>query len=501
MIRSRMTIAAIAWIFTGATSISAEATEIATVQLDRKVVALAQAHLAEATDQYPELSNASISTQGYPIYRPDLDRVAYYEVTYQLPNGGPGGYVMVSTGKHDFPVAQWAVLAKSNSANLNSKLKCNFNSKTDRVYMIDDVTFVAIQEGNRLCGKIGNGIWLNNEGDWKKYREDYSDDIRKRKQSDNRAISSAWKDVDTGIAKQKTPLRKNYCGSWKYRWAGTQSDQMRYRQLKSGEAPNNTKCASGCGATAWAMLFGWIDNQAALGAGKWRNGGMIFGEKATAPSKDMSSEVISAIWEIQGDLQTECFGDQGYTLPNNMAGADKFLRRRGYSPDSVHVRWDPINLGWGRTDEADRTIDGGEPVIVALGAEHYPLAFGYRKKDCRPWQPDKHEFYINDGHGGDFRWTSSKTWFVGRSLLAVDPPTGSGCDTCASRGMKSCPNGCWNPSSCPKCVSLDYDCPPDLCGGCSKNKRCCEPGSGGTGGDSAGECRLCIPRTGGYVCP
>ena len=144
--------------------------------------------------------------------------------------------------------------------------------------------------------------------------------------------------------------------------------------------------------------------------------------------------------------------------------------------------------------QADDAIRRGAPVVIALGAEHYPLSFGYRKKNCKPLQRDKHEFFINNGQGGDFRWTTSSTWFVGEILTSSRPSSGFG--ACSGRGMKSCPNGCWNPSTPPHCVALDYQCPPDLCGGCPDNKRCCEPGHG-----PHPKCQKCIPKAGPYICP
>src|SRR5262249_9002122 len=51
-------------------------------------------------------------------------------------------------------------------------------------------------------------------------------------------------------------------GPWTFFWAGSDPDQRLYTQMPSSEnPPNNSGCWSGCGATAWAMIFGWADNQ------------------------------------------------------------------------------------------------------------------------------------------------------------------------------------------------------------------------------------------------
>ncbi|MDW8392595.1 MAG: hypothetical protein RMK84_21010, partial [Oscillochloridaceae bacterium] len=42
-----------------------------------------------------------------------------------------------------------------------------------------------------------------------------------------------------------------------------------YRQIPAYSWPNTNGCWSGCGATAWAMLFGWVDERAAAGNPAW----------------------------------------------------------------------------------------------------------------------------------------------------------------------------------------------------------------------------------------
>ena len=116
-------------------------------------------------------------------------------------------------------------------------------------------------------------------------------------------------------------------------WAGTGADQRLYSQIASGTAPNTSGCWSGCGATAWAMLFGWADNQAAIGNAYWsprfglyrQNGG--YGVDAVAPPT-MDAGVSAMTWEIRNRIGTFCAFGSGATPPWSMGGASGYLAGR-----------------------------------------------------------------------------------------------------------------------------------------------------------------------------
>ena len=78
------------------------------------------------------------------------------------------------------------------------------------------------------------------------------------------------------------------------RWAGSNAiDAYRkvrkYDQLPGKFGPNTSSCSSGCGATVWAMVFGWADHMAKLdrkwvgAANLYRAGGKKSGAPADAP--------------------------------------------------------------------------------------------------------------------------------------------------------------------------------------------------------------------------
>ena len=210
-------------------------------------------------------------------------------------------------------------------------------------------------------------------------------------------------------------------GSWS-NWttysAGTETAQRRYDQYTLPDG-----CASGCGPTAWAMLFGWADYQAANGnatwAGRWGiyrvNGG--YGADAVAPLK-MDKGIEAIMLEIRNYVYTFCILGQGATLPQRMEYASRYLKNRSGIRISTHyniVLHTPKRL---RIRVRDSIIDRKTPVVVGTGnitSAHYPLAWKYRFR-TRSGAGTKlqAEFYVNSGWGGSGNgWVAASTWFAG----------------------------------------------------------------------------------------
>lgn len=215
--------------------------------------------------------------------------------------------------------------------------------------------------------------------------------------------------------------------TWEIFMAGTHDDQRLYRQLQSDEAPNSSACASGCGATAWAMLFGWVDFRASHSGSIWAqrwgvyraNGGT--GDNAVAP-RNMDNGVRNMQWEIRNDIDTFCWGDNGATSPWNMIQVTDYLN--GRSALRVTDRYSPIgNRRDDLRDFASGTINERRtPVIIGTGwLRHYPLAYGYQRRGrwvYRTWGSDyrehQREFYVNQGWGGSSNsWIPAETWYAG----------------------------------------------------------------------------------------
>jgi hypothetical protein len=219
--------------------------------------------------------------------------------------------------------------------------------------------------------------------------------------------------------------------AWTEYWAGTDDDQRWYDQIPEGTPPNNSDCASGCGATAWAMLFGWVDVQASQDRYRWRGHWGIYranGGKGTtdADAPDtMDSGVRNMIWEIHQHMDSWCVGNTGQcaTWPRDMNKAHKYLH--GRSTAGLKVRRKAPMCG---NDElrknAKAVIEVTEDAVV-IGSPagfHYPLAYGYRVRKRRidykiredEWEY-QHQFYVNQGWGSsaDCQWVTGFPWLVG----------------------------------------------------------------------------------------
>jgi hypothetical protein len=216
---------------------------------------------------------------------------------------------------------------------------------------------------------------------------------------------------------------------WNYFWAGSHNDQRLYSQMAAGSSPNSSGCWSGCGGTAWAMLFGWADNQAANGNAYWaprwgiyRQGGGT-GADAVAP-RNMDSGVRAMTWEIRNDIGTWCAFGSGPTNPWNMDDASQYFNNRTGTRLSTHYNILGIHEDRLRNYARDSIVDRNTPAVIGTGwLTHYPLAYGYawRSRTVRKcfiwcWNETEYNrsFYVNQGWGGsDNGWVSAGTWFAG----------------------------------------------------------------------------------------
>ncbi len=219
---------------------------------------------------------------------------------------------------------------------------------------------------------------------------------------------------------------------WYVYSASTDADQRLYRQLSPFETPNTTPCPSGCGATAWAMLFGWADYQAAIGNSYWQprwglyreNGGR--GRDAVAP-RHMSSGVKNMTWEIREAIGTWCVYSSVLSLraaptpPWQMPGAVQYLQ--GRTGTRLRAAWNPIGIHMDalRRFAANSIVTRHTPAVIGTGFfSHYPLAYKYayryRQADFLffRWTEYQRLFYVNQGWGGGGNgWIPASTWFAG----------------------------------------------------------------------------------------
>ncbi|GAC1550682.1 MAG: hypothetical protein NVS2B7_26770 [Herpetosiphon sp.] len=215
-------------------------------------------------------------------------------------------------------------------------------------------------------------------------------------------------------------------GPWTFSWAGSHADQRLYNQFT--DAPNTSSCYSGCGATAWAMLFGWADHQAALGNGYWaprwglyrQNGG--YGADVDAPL-EMDAGVRNMTWEIRNAVHTFCVpGGSGATLPSEMSNAYQYLL--GRTGTRLTTDYNVLGISEDRIRAIARSsiADRGTPAVVGKGwFNHYPLAYGYAQQSRTTytlwWSNTEYNrwFYVNEGWGGrNNGWIPADGWFAGQ---------------------------------------------------------------------------------------
>ncbi len=218
--------------------------------------------------------------------------------------------------------------------------------------------------------------------------------------------------------------------SWNTFWAGSAADQRLYDQMPAYSSPNTSSCYSGCGGTAWAMLFGWGDKQAALGNPSWshrvglyrQNGGT--GADAVAPQY-MDTGVRNMSWELRNRIGTFCAFGSGATAPWNMSGAAGYLAPRTGATLSTHYNILGIHEGGLRDRARDSIAHRKVPAIIGTGwLSHYPLAYGYRWRSrtvrkcfifCWNETEYQREFFVNQGWGGSSNgWVGAGTWFAGQ---------------------------------------------------------------------------------------
>lgn len=259
--------------------------------------------------------------------------------------------------------------------------------------------------------------------------------------------TSAATKSQSSAATQQAASQFSTTGAWSpytSYWTGDANDvndgfdQRLYTQMLSGQAPNTSGCASGCGATAWAMLFGWADNQAAIGNSYWaqrwgiyrQNGGR--GANVVAP-RVMDSGVRNMTWEIRNQIGTFCALGQGPTPPWSMDEAAKYLAGRSATTLSTH--YNVVGDYEGRLrDYAIKSIKNRHtPAIIGIGfLSHYPLAYGYKVRSravhtclppsgqppftswCYDWIEYDRQFRVNMGGGSSVgKWVPANTWFAG----------------------------------------------------------------------------------------
>lgn len=250
---------------------------------------------------------------------------------------------------------------------------------------------------------------------------------------------------------QNSKFTVDYCQPRRIfvRWAGKNVGDVakkvrKYDQLEGNQAPSTSGCASGCGGTAWGMLFGFHDYEAALGDAKWvthkrlySRDGRASGPDATAPEwfwpgheNRLSRPAGTAphlgaaamVWEIAQVMNDWALAGcsasgQKWTAPVEMGKAHIYLDRRGVNAKMISdYDGAGIMTHEGKT-KAYAVIKRKQPVIIGIGhLSHYPLAVGRDRTEYRVWERDNNKW----SDKADRRnFVVSMGW--GRSSLDVVP--------------------------------------------------------------------------------
>jgi hypothetical protein len=214
--------------------------------------------------------------------------------------------------------------------------------------------------------------------------------------------------VTSGAAKSATlNLAMSGWTAWQYWYAGNWSDQRRYNQFwKDPQMCVNGW--SGCGPTAWGMLYGWWDRK---GSPRCLKNTAL----ADSPLNNDSS-VLDCNRYVFNAVGPFCVNGQAATMPWNMSDGYKWGLARG-AGFSISWSWGVPYLSPGSRDRAIDSIKSGRPAIVGLGFYwHYPLAYGYAERKYKILGitvSTSQYFDCNMGWGGgSSQWqNASSTWF------------------------------------------------------------------------------------------
>lgn len=265
------------------------------------------------------------------------------------------------------------------------------NSKFRRVRYADGrVAFRTA--GGRYLRAMGDGIIdavATTPNDWEKYTLEYCSPER---------LDSAWAGND--------PI-----DAWK--------KVRKYDQLKGGQAPNKAPCASGCGATVWAMVFGWGDHMAKLGDRRWSASGGLYRRNGAKTGPDdpapewMWTDMPATLWSDRSDghlhdgvgnmieeirSYLDDWGVAGctvtgsrFTAPHIMAQAYNYIKARSV-PATLTAEYDGLGImtNAGKQNALRPIRDHHQVVGIGIGhLSHYPVAFGWEDARFAAWDPSR----------------------------------------------------------------------------------------------------------------
>jgi hypothetical protein len=371
----------------------AEAKLSARASLPSKVRAAVEAHVrGDVGARRDGWKGIAVPSEGTAIFEPDNEQPMFYQVSLTGSAGEPRGYAVVTANE---PLS----IIEFNDTGVGpvERLEQQANASVARVVRLDTALYVAENASRQVVAQSVRSIT----------RFDRSGD---------RGLL-----IPTGVdeaLRTFTAARLSYTvqsgGGSSSSSCAVALDIPKYVQIAPNSYPNTSSCHSGCGATAWTMIFGWASKRATESSTDWpfgnifRSGTGALGAPVLAPSYQ-DWNVGQNEWALRNDLSTFCVNDQGATPPWNMQSAQNFVSART-SGVAVEVAYNALMVSEDRLyDSAVRTVCENRPVILGIGALfggdlHYPVASRY----------DNGWFYLNMGWGGSGDgWYQTQTWFSG----------------------------------------------------------------------------------------
>ncbi len=244
-------------------------------------------------------------------------------------------------------------------------------------------------------------------------------------------------------------------------WAGgnpidAYNKVRKYDQIPGKFDRNTSDCSTGCGATVWAMLFGWADHMASIGDRRWagaanlyRKDGKNDGAPAVAPqwmwndvpgrlrtvgaTSNLIEGPATMVLELRNLMQdwgaSGCAaGDNRFTVPHIMGQATKYLQGRVTANLTADYDGASVMTHEGKT-KAKRRLEDKQVVAIGIGYySHYPLAYGFEDARFAKWddstrrwaRSSRHQRFIVHmgwGHPGSSN-VPYDAWFQGW----IDPP-------------------------------------------------------------------------------
>ncbi len=413
----------------------------------------------------PEWKNARLSKRADTLYRPDISDPAYY-VLYVEAGGQPRGYLVLSSDTHDYPVVCWSPKGTSPADILRKKAEAEGRQpvrfyRTDVHYVAEGMDgevaastapgFIRLrslkpQEGERISEtRVAEPVPVS----WQEEKENFAALHGAYLQGLHRRAAAAWETSGSpGVSKFRSKKHIPCMPPLLHKAGGRAGDTLDvkvlsneslgptppYRQLEPNEGPSDWSYHSGCGATAWAIIFAWASQQAMLRRGLWANytalvrhdgmdskpadwppWAMVAATDELLPNGvawyDEAAKKMT--WDISNIIQTHMWGTSGWAAPNQVDDVQDYITNLGITESQLKA-W-TNHIGGAHTDDIlnsaiDLVASYRIPAMVGIGdLSHYAVATQWT------WDQNTqtHQFWLNMGHGG---WDDA--WHVGDFFLA-----------------------------------------------------------------------------------